>query len=356
MTPPVFRFFCSLCLLSAAALTQADTPLSVTLPGGGAYSYWVQSQAGPITVPPETVAQVALVKIDAVAAGDRVFVLDSRTGLLASKLVRAGGIGAFNPVVLTQTDFRPLAAISASPPAAPAPALTGDSAPYAEDAPAAQSDSRDAPDWGRWLGVPAGLILAAGLGWMLASRRRRDLPAAPAASPPTFAPPAAGAVPLAVVAAPAVPLEDGDVPDSVSTDLESTVVTASPARAAGQAVSPRGVRAGPGMALQENAVLVGIQGLPAGSTFALTVGDVTIGRDGENDIVLAESTVSRRHARLLRDKKGLFTVEDLDSSNGIQVNGRPVRYALLRSGDEIKIGDNFFRFQAAEDFPEDETA
>jgi len=351
---------CLLCLLTAAVPAWAETPLSVTLPDGDTYSYWVQSSAGPVTVPPETVTQVSLVKIDAVAAGDRVFVLDSHSGLLASKLISAGAIGTLTPVVLTPADFHPPGASPVSSPAAsPAPSVpvpsapppTEDNAPYAEAAPAAQPGSQDAPDLRKWLGVPAGLALVAGAGWLL-TRRRGQAPAAPAAVPSApllvSAPPVVGVAPPEPAAVAPVTF-----PASDSSDLESTGVTVSPSHAMGQAVSPRAVRPGPQMALRENAALVGIQGLAAGSTFALTAGDVTIGRDGENDIVLAENTVSRFHARLLRDNRGGFTLTDLDSSNGVQVNGRPVRSAPLRSGDEIKIGDNFFRFQAAEDAPND---
>lgn len=350
---PLCVCFCLLCLLCAAAPGWAETPLSVTLPDDGAYSYWVQSSAGPVTVPPETVAHVSRVEIDAVAAGDRVFVLDARTGLLASAPVLAGGVGALVPIALTAGDFHPPAPSGALPPgpapapaapvAPPAPPATEDDAPYAEAAPAAPPGAQHTPDLRRWLGVPLGLALAASLGWLLA-RRRGASPSAPA---PRAAPPAAGVAPAAPISLP----EDGAA--AASSDLESTVLTVSPAYAAGQSAPPRGVRPGPQMALRENAVLVGIQGLAAGGTFALTTGDVAVGRDGENDIVLAENTVSRFHARLLRDKRGGFTVTDLDSANGTQVNGRPVRSAPLRSGDEIKIGDNFFRFQAAEDGPDE---
>jgi hypothetical protein len=91
---------------------------------------------------------------------------------------------------------------------------------------------------------------------------------------------------------------------------------------------------------------IGLQGIVAGSTFALTLGDLTIGRDGDNEIVLAENTVSRRHARVLRSGQGQFTVMDLGSANGIYVNGMRVQRAILNGGDEVKIGDNYFRFQA----------
>lgn len=92
------------------------------------------------------------------------------------------------------------------------------------------------------------------------------------------------------------------------------------------------------------ATLIGVQGLVAGGMFALSTGDVLVGRDGDNDIVLAENLVSRRHARLRRDTQGRFVLTDLGSANGVHVNGMRVARAYLASGDEIKIGDNFFRF------------
>ncbi len=101
------------------------------------------------------------------------------------------------------------------------------------------------------------------------------------------------------------------------------------------------------------ATLIGVQGLVAGGRFALTTGDVLVGRDGDNDIVLAENMVSRRHARLRRDAQGRFVLTDLGSANGVQVNGMRVARAYLAAGDEIKIGDNFFRFHLAEGIVEE---
>ncbi len=103
---------------------------------------------------------------------------------------------------------------------------------------------------------------------------------------------------------------------------------------------------GPGLPLTTTpaAKLIGVQGLVAGGTFALTTGDVLVGRDGDNDIVLAENLVSRRHARLRRDAQGRIVLTDLGSANGVHVNGMRVARVYLVAGDEIKIGDNFFRF------------
>jgi hypothetical protein len=64
----------------------------------------------------------------------------------------------------------------------------------------------------------------------------------------------------------------------------------------------------------------------------------TIGRDGGCDLVLAEITVSRRHARLERDEAG-WLLEDLGSTNGTRLNGwrvcSPVR---VRAGDQVSFG------------------
>ena len=116
---------------------------------------------------------------------------------------------------------------------------------------------------------------------------------------------------------------------------------------------------GPGLplsAVMPAATLIGVQGLVAGGTFALTTGDVLVGRDGDNDIVLAENMVSRRHARLRRDAQGRFVLTDLGSANGVHVNGMRVARAYLAAGDEIKIGDNFFRFHLAESTSVDPTS
>ncbi len=65
--------------------------------------------------------------------------------------------------------------------------------------------------------------------------------------------------------------------------------------------------------------------------------EVRIGRGNENEIVLPDFSVSRRHASIRREAEG-WTVHDLGSTNGIQVNRISVRRALLRPGDKIKVG------------------
>jgi pSer/pThr/pTyr-binding forkhead associated (FHA) protein len=66
--------------------------------------------------------------------------------------------------------------------------------------------------------------------------------------------------------------------------------------------------------------------------------ELTIGRGAECDVTLSSGLVSRRHARLRVDGDGV-TIEDLQSRNGVYVNGEMVRETrLLEIGDRIDIG------------------
>ncbi|MGM0606867.1 MAG: HD domain-containing phosphohydrolase [Candidatus Muiribacteriota bacterium] len=74
-------------------------------------------------------------------------------------------------------------------------------------------------------------------------------------------------------------------------------------------------------------------------------GDVLhIGRVATNDIIFDDAKVSRVHAKISGDGKGALVIEDLGSSNGLFVNGRHVKLKMLEPEDEIRIGDNFIRF------------
>src|SRR5262244_1238578 len=67
--------------------------------------------------------------------------------------------------------------------------------------------------------------------------------------------------------------------------------------------------------------------------------EFTIGRKEGNTIRLTERNVSRKHARIVK-ANGSVVVEDLDSYNGVKVNGTRIqgRVAVSES-DRIQIGD-----------------
>lgn len=66
---------------------------------------------------------------------------------------------------------------------------------------------------------------------------------------------------------------------------------------------------------------------------------MTIGRDPEADLVIADDFVSSRHARVDPTPKGPV-LEDLGSTNGTLLDGRLVdRPTLLKKGDTIEVGE-----------------
>ncbi|WP_028079282.1 FHA domain-containing protein [Solimonas soli] len=79
--------------------------------------------------------------------------------------------------------------------------------------------------------------------------------------------------------------------------------------------------------------------------FALVKERVSIGRHPDNDIALNDKAVSGRHAIIITILKDSF-LEDLDSTNGTQVNGRTISKHPLTHGDEITIGRNVLRYEA----------
>jgi len=64
---------------------------------------------------------------------------------------------------------------------------------------------------------------------------------------------------------------------------------------------------------------------------------VLVGRSRECDIQLEDPNVSRRHAEV-RQEGASYWLVDLDSTNGVEVNGRRLKRAKLESGDRLTIG------------------
>jgi pSer/pThr/pTyr-binding forkhead associated (FHA) protein len=83
----------------------------------------------------------------------------------------------------------------------------------------------------------------------------------------------------------------------------------------------------------------------AGNRFPIQNQETRIGRATDNDIVLADSSVSRHHAAI-ETRDGSFQVRDLGSQNGTFVRGERVREARLKNGDPVRVGDASFTFRA----------
>ncbi len=88
------------------------------------------------------------------------------------------------------------------------------------------------------------------------------------------------------------------------------------------------------------ATLIGSAGPVAGREYTLDAPVVTIGRRDENDIVIKDPTISRKHAEIRQAGGGLILV-DKGSTSGTLVNGAPVSGEQpLRDGDIVTIGNN----------------
>jgi pSer/pThr/pTyr-binding forkhead associated (FHA) protein len=71
--------------------------------------------------------------------------------------------------------------------------------------------------------------------------------------------------------------------------------------------------------------------------------ETLIGRGTSTHLRVPDESISREHAVILLEDDG-YTLEDLQSTNGTQVNGKRVRSARLADGDEILIGQTRMRF------------
>jgi len=82
-----------------------------------------------------------------------------------------------------------------------------------------------------------------------------------------------------------------------------------------------------------------------GMAFELTTAETLIGRNPTTDITLLDDGISREHAIILYDADSdSYSLEDLQSTNGTQVNGKRVRSVTLSNGDEVRVGRTLFRF------------
>jgi hypothetical protein len=83
-----------------------------------------------------------------------------------------------------------------------------------------------------------------------------------------------------------------------------------------------------------------------------------IGRHADNELMVADASISRFHAEIKHELNSRFVIRDLESLNGVYVNGRKARTAILSNGDLIELGDVTIKFTvfAAHDRPDFETS
>jgi hypothetical protein len=77
--------------------------------------------------------------------------------------------------------------------------------------------------------------------------------------------------------------------------------------------------------------------------FSLTKERITIGRKPHNDIQVDNLAVSGEHAAIITILNDSF-IEDLNSTNGTLVNGKPIKKHFLQHNDVIEIGKHKLKY------------
>ena len=95
--------------------------------------------------------------------------------------------------------------------------------------------------------------------------------------------------------------------------------------------------------------LVMIRGDFIGQVDELNDETTLIGRSDDVDLTISDTSISRKHAQVVRRPDGFF-LSDLGSTNGSFVNKEPVSDAsLLSEGDKVAIGHVVFKFTFQDD-------
>jgi pSer/pThr/pTyr-binding forkhead associated (FHA) protein/tetratricopeptide (TPR) repeat protein len=91
--------------------------------------------------------------------------------------------------------------------------------------------------------------------------------------------------------------------------------------------------------------LIGLSGNIRGKEFYLMRTEVKVGRSEDNDIPIDHQSISRQHARFVREDAA-WKVVDNKSANGVHINGELYAISAVKPGDTIELGHLKFRFCA----------
>ena len=155
-----------------------------------------------------------------------------------------------------------------------------------------------------------------------------------------------------------IPVAEGDVLTlAVAPPTGERLVPLRPDVPIGEAAIGSGFAAsivnyGPGYSVEGGRDVVGVLratgGPLAGQEFPISSGHVFLGRDADNDVVLVEPMVSKRHARL--EVGAHIEVVDLNSANGVLVDGVAVQRVRVEEGEPFVIGGTTLELRLARSF------
>lgn len=102
-------------------------------------------------------------------------------------------------------------------------------------------------------------------------------------------------------------------------------------------------------AKEQEACFIVIRGSPQGHRFFITAPEMTIGRDAAADISLVDQSISRKHAKIIKNGTKV-SIMDLNSSNGTYINDKrvaPGETVVLAKEDMVKLGSLILKFLPA---------
>ena len=136
-------------------------------------------------------------------------------------------------------------------------------------------------------------------------------------------------------------------PGEVEVETAVSPIVAAPGTAEGVAGEESGTRVFEVPVVRSPEIVLEIRepGGPA-RRLPVTGASMRIGRAPECELVLRDSRVSRRHARLTA-RDGVLVLTDLGSTNGTRVNGHRVSEVVLGAGDRITIGETVLTIEPA---------
>lgn len=88
-----------------------------------------------------------------------------------------------------------------------------------------------------------------------------------------------------------------------------------------------------------------LKGPDQGKDFFLTSSSFLIGRARDNDWFLSDPTISRRHAQVRPEGENVY-IDDLESSQGVLVNGTRYKSRALKVGDVVTLGNSELVFES----------
>ncbi len=85
----------------------------------------------------------------------------------------------------------------------------------------------------------------------------------------------------------------------------------------------------------------------AGREYSCVRTELKVGRTDENDIAIDHRSLSRTHCKIVREDTGEWRVIDMQSANGLMVNGESYAQSALRHGDVLELGHVKMKFVGA---------